>query len=135
MRKTLITLFVSVVFIAGLLLIISAAHYKEDAVRTLENARRIYAHLEKYKEEYGKYPEQQDTKTLLKTLDMDNSKFSNVHLFDINSAVYHAPTQDSEGPVLTMRIKYHPFDKDRQIVIKKDYCGIEDVKKGISLRK
>ena len=85
------------------------AQYRDDVINNWSNLGRVYTRLTSYKDAHGCYPEQQGMKSLLETLELDESELYHVKMFDIHSAEYHAPTQDSETPVLSMRIKRHVF--------------------------
>ena len=88
------------------------AQYRDDVINNWSNLGRVYTRLTNYKDAHGCYPEQQDIKSLLETLELDESELYHVKMFDIRSAEYRAPTQDSETPVLSMRIKRHVFGKE-----------------------
>ena len=114
--------------VAGVaLLVVLQARLHQDLINTAGNIGRVYARLEDYKAEHGYYPEQQDMKTLLKTLDMDDHDFFKVLLYDIRSAVYHAPSQDSEKPVITMCIRKRLFGKKELLVRDQDLWHYEDI--------
>ena len=119
--------FVFAVIIAGIICLFGELQLKQDVVNTSGNIGKIYIRLEKYKEEHGRYPAQQDMSSLLKTLGMNRSDFFKVSLFDIESAAYHAPTQDSEAPVITMRVKLHVFEKSKMLVRDHDGWHYEDI--------
>ena len=91
--------------------------YRDDVINNWGNLGRVYTRLTKYKDAHGSYPKQQDMSSLLKTLELDESELYHVKMFDIHSAEYHAPTQDSEAPVLSMRIKRHVFGKEGLFVM------------------
>ena len=99
----------------------------QDLINTAGNIGRVYARLEDYKAEHRYYPEQQDMKTLLKTLDIDDHDFFKVLLYDIRSAVYYAPSQDSEKPVITMCIRKRLFGKKELLVRDQDLWHYEDI--------
>ena len=88
------------------------AQYRDDVINNWSNLGRVYTRLTNYKDAHGCYPEQQDMKSLLETLELDESELYHVKMFDIRSAEYRAPKQDSETPVLSMRIKRHVFGKE-----------------------
>lgn len=111
-----ILLFVAV----NCLLSLGHAMYKQDSANTMGNLRRIYNRLEEYKAEHGSYPEQQNMRSLLQTLGMGDGDLAKLNLFDINSAVYQAPVNDADDPVLSMYIKWRLFDKYVRLVILKD---------------
>ena len=93
------------------------AQYRDDVINNWSNLGRVYTRLTNYNDAHGCYPEQQDIKSLLETLELDESELYHVKMFDIHSAEYHAPTQDSETPVLSMRIKRHVFGKEGLFVM------------------
>ena len=78
--------------------------------------------------EHGHYPPQQDLKSLLKMLGIEQSDLPGKgYFFDIGSAEYHAP-EDIEGPndrymdpVLSVRIRKKLFGKsDELLVLRRD---------------
>ena len=107
-----------------LLIVVAAAfwlyrevQYRDDVINNWSNLGRVYTRLTSYKDAHGCYPEQQDMKSLLETLELDESELYHVKMFDIHSAEYRVPTQDSETPVLSMRIKRHVFGKEGLFVM------------------
>ena len=86
---------------------------KGDLVHTAGNLRFVYRNLESYKEKYGEYPPQQDMNDLLKTLNLSKKDFPSKRSLDIGSAVYHAPTKDSENPAITMSVGPHILSKKK----------------------
>ena len=123
-------------FILGWILFILAAgtfYYfdvvklKGDNARTSGNLSQIYKRLEQYHTEHGDYPDQQDMKSLLKTLGMNENDFGKVLFFDINNAEYHASNRNQEysaqnmdDPVLSIRVKSHIFGRDERLCVRKD---------------
>ena len=103
---------------------------KQDVVNSSGNIGKIYSCLEEYKEKHGSYPAQQNMNALIETLGMNMSDFFKVYLFDIKSATYHAPTPDSEAPVITMRVKLHVFEKNKLLVRDKDGWHYENIDTG-----
>jgi len=87
---------------------------KSDNALTTENLVRVVSiRLEAYKEEHGTYPPQQDMKSLLETLGIRKSDFRKTFFFDLYSAEYHAPAEDSNDPedrLITMHVKWHLFE-------------------------
>ena len=96
---------------------------KQDLTNTMHNLRLVYSRIEKHKEIHGKYPASQGVKTLLKELDLADSDFFKVDSIDISSALYYAPANNLEEPILTIRIRPHLIGKSYQIVMRKnDVC-------------
>ena len=87
---------------------------KSDNALTTENLVRVVSiRLEAYKEEHGTYPPQQDMKSLLETLGIKKSDLRPTFFFDLYSAEYHAPAEDSNDPedrLITMHVKWHLFE-------------------------
>ena len=113
--------------VAGTVWIFLELQLHQDLINTSGNIGRIYARLEDYKAEHGYYPEQQDMKTLLKTLDMDDHDFFKVLLYDIRDAEYRAPSQNSEKPVITMCVRKSLFGKKELLVRDQDLWHYEDI--------
>jgi len=101
--------------------------YRDDVINNEGNLGRVYTRLEEFRDKHGSYPEQQDMTSLLNTLEMDESELYHVRMFDIKSAEYRAPVQDSDVPVLTMRIKRHVFGREGLFVIQKNVEGFRDI--------
>ena len=98
---------------------------KSDNALTTENLVRVVSiRLEAYKEEHGTYPPQQDMKSLLETLGIRKSDFRKTFFFDLDSATYHAPPEDSTDPedrFITMRVKWHLFEGyDHLLFLRRD---------------
>ena len=100
---------------------------KGDNARTRFNIKLVYKHLEQYHTEHGAYPDQQDMKSLLKTLGMNENDFAKVLFFDINTAEYHASNRNQEDsaqniddPVLSIRVKSHIFGNPERLCVRKD---------------
>ena len=115
------------VIVAGLALLVLHFRLHQDLINTSGNIGRVYARLEDYKAEHGHYPEQQDMKTLLERLGMDDHDFIKVLLYDIRDAEYHAPSQDSEEPAITMRVRKRLFGKKELLVRDQDLWHYEDI--------
>ena len=75
-----------------------AMQAKVDNAHITSDLSRISKHLFVYEEEHGSYPPQQDMKSLLETLGMNDSDFVKTRFYDIYSAEYHAPAVDSYNP-------------------------------------
>ena len=88
----------------------AALQLKQDNADTTSNLVRISRQLKYvYEEEHGSYPPQQDFKSLLETLGMKDSDFTKTWFYDIYSAEYHAPAEDSNDPIetiITIRQRY-----------------------------
>ena len=115
------------VIVAGTVWIFLELQLHQDLINTSGNIGRIYARLEDYKAEHGYYPEQQDMKTLLERLGMNDHDFFKVLLYDIRDAEYRAPSQDSEEPAITMRVRKSLFGKKELLVRDQDLWHYEDI--------
>ena len=117
-------------------------YLKQDKNDTRSNMVLIYRRMEAYQMKHGHYPPQQDLKSLLKTLGIEQSDLPGKgYFFDIGSAEYHAP-EDIEGPndhymdpVLSVRIRETLFGKsDKLLVLRRDgSVGYHDGKIGEAL--
>ena len=103
-------------------------YLKQDYNDTRSNMVLIYRRMEAYQMEHGHYPPQQDLKSLLKMLGIEQSDLPGKgYFYDIGSAEYHAP-EDIEGPndhsmdpVLSVRIRKKLFGKsDELLVLRRD---------------
>ena len=86
----------------------AALQLKQDNANTTSNLSRISKRLYMYEVEHGSYPLQQDMESLLETLGMNDSDFIKTRFYDLYSAEYHAPAEDSNDPedrLVTMRAK------------------------------
>ena len=114
--KLVLLLLLGAVFIyiaANIVMAVGAAVLKSDNALTTSNMLLVSKRLEAYKTEHGSYPPQQDMRALLETLGIKKSNFRKTYFFDLNSATYHAPPEDSEDPedrFITMRVKWHLFE-------------------------
>jgi len=113
--------------IAGIFFFWGEIKLYEDNARAFGNMNILYSRLESYNMAYGKYPPQQDMKSLLKTLGLNKSDFSKVLFFDISSAEYLAPSlnpedplQNLDDPVLSLCVKSHVFGKYQRLCLRKD---------------
>ena len=101
-----------------------AAQLKSDNALTTGNLVRISRRLEAYKEEHGGYPPPQDMKSLLDTLGIGKSDLRKTFFFDVYSAEYHAPAEDSNDPedrLVTMHTKWHLFEGyDHLLFLRRD---------------
>ncbi len=123
MKKQLLTYSLCGIIILGFaakaLWFFLEAQRKQDMANMAHNFRLVYARLEDHNKKYGSYPPQQDMRSLLKTLRLSDGDLFKVSI-DIGSAVYHAPKQKNEEPILTIQIKPHLFrKKHEQIVMRK----------------
>jgi len=112
---------------AGTFYYFDVLQLKGDNYRTKGNLSQIYKRLEQYHTEHGAYPDQQDMKSLLKTLGMNENDFAKVLFFDINTAEYHASNRNQEysaqnmdDPVLSIRVKSHIFGNPERLCVRKD---------------
>ena len=83
---------------------------KQDTVNITSNLSLISKRLYAYQEEHGAYPPQQELESLLETLGIQESDFYRTYYFNIHSAEYHAPAEDSNDPeyrLVTLRAKDH----------------------------
>ena len=103
-------------------------YLKQDYNDTRSNMVLIYRRMDAYQMEHGHYPPQQDLKSLLKMLGIEQSDLPGKgYFYDIGSAEYHAP-EDIEGPndhsmdpVLSVRIRKKLFGKsDELLVLRRD---------------
>ena len=114
--KLVLLLLLGALFIfitANIINALGEAVLKSDNNLTTENMIRVSLRLEAYKTEHGSYPPQQDMRSLLETLGIKKSDFRKTYFFDLDSATYHAPPEDSEDPedrFITMRVKWHLFE-------------------------
>ena len=86
-----------------------AMQAKVDNAHITSDLSRISKHLFVYEKENGSYPPQQDMKSLLETLGLNDSDFVKTRFYDIYSAEYHAPAVDSYDPnetIITIRTKW-----------------------------
>ncbi len=123
------------IFIAAhIILFIGEAVLISDNNLTTENMIRVSIRLEAYKTKHGSYPPQQDMRSLLETLGIQKSDFRKTFFFDLYSATYHAPPEDSTDPedrFITMRVKWHLYEGyDHLLFLRRDgTVGSEYLKK------
>ena len=87
-----------------------AVQLKQDNAYITSNLSLISKRLYAYQEEHGAYPPQQELESLLETLGIQESDFYRTYYFNIHSAEYHAPAEDSNDPedrLVTLRAKDH----------------------------
>lgn len=126
--KAVLLLLLGALFIfiaANIINALGEAVLKSDNNLTTENMIRVSLRLEAYKTEHGRYPPQQDMRSLLKTLGIQKSDFRKTFFFDLYSATYHAPPEDSTDPedrFITMRVKWHLFEgyDDHLLFLRRD---------------
>ena len=110
-----------------------AMQAKVDNAHITSDLSRISKHLFVYEEEHGSYPPQQDMKSLLETLGLNDSDFVKTRFYDIYSAEYHAPAVDSYDPnetIITIRTKWFVPESDAQLrfLRREGSVGIERLK-------
>ena len=110
-----------------------AMQRKIDDANITSNLSQISKYLYVYEEEHGSCPPQQDFKSLLETLGMKDSDFTKTWFYDIYSAEYHAPAEDSydpNEPIITIRTKWFVPEGDaRLLFLRRDgSVGIEHLK-------
>ena len=104
----LVLLAIDIVFMSLFFVWFGAVQLKQDNADITANLSLISKRLWVYQEEHGAYPPQQDLESLLETLGIQESEFYRTYFFDIHSAEYHAPAEDSNNPedrLVTMRAK------------------------------
>ena len=126
MKKQLMIYFLCGVIILGFaakaLWFFLEVQRKQDLTNMAHNFRLVYTRLEDYNKKYGSYPPQQDMRSLLKTLRLSDGDLFKVSI-DIESAVYHAPKQKNEEPVLTIQIRPHLFRKNHEQIVMRKHDG------------
>ena len=110
-----------------------AMQRKIDDANISSNLSQISKYLYVYEEEHGSYPPQQDMESLLETLGMNDSVFIKTRFYDLYSAEYHAPAEDSYDPnetIITIRTKWFVPESDAQLrFLRRDgSVGIERLK-------
>ena len=129
LKQILILLFLIAMDIVFLLYFINwfgDLQLKSDNNLTTQYLVRVVSiRLEAYKEEHGTYPPQQDMKSLLETLGIKKSDLRPTFFFDLYSAEYHAPAEDSNDPedrLITMHVKWHLYESydDRLLFLRRD---------------
>ena len=110
-----------------------AMQRKIDDANITSNLSQISKYLYVYEEEHGSYPPQQDMESLLETLGMNDSVFIKTRFYDLYSAEYHAPAEDSYDPnetIITIRTKWFVPESDAQLrFLRRDgSVGIERLK-------
>lgn len=125
--KLVLLLLLGALFIfitANIINALGEAVLKSDNALTTENMIRVSIRLEAYKTKHGSYPPQQDMRSLLETLGIQKSDFRKTFFFDLYSATYHAPPEDSTAPedrFITMRVKWHLFEGyDHLLFLRRD---------------
>ena len=129
LKQILILLFLIAMDIVFLLYFINwfgDVQLKSDNNLTTQYLVRVVSiRLEAYKEEHGTYPPQQDMKSLLETLGIKKSDLRPTFFFDLYSAEYHAPAEDSNDPedrLITMHVKWHLYESydDRLLFLRRE---------------
>ena len=110
-----------------------AMQRKIDDANITSNLSQISKYLYVYEEEHGSYPPQQDMESLLETLEINDSVFIKTRFYDLYSAEYHAPAEDSYDPnetIITIRTKWFVPESDAQLrFLRRDgSVGIERLK-------
>ena len=110
-----------------------AMQRKIDDANITSNLSQISKYLYVYEEEHGSYPPQQDMESLLETLEVNDSVFIKTRFYDLYSAEYHAPAEDSYDPnetIITIRTKWFVPESDAQLrFLRRDgSVGIERLK-------
>ena len=110
-----------------------AMQRKIDDDNISSNLSQISKYLYVYEEEHGSYPPQQDMESLLETLEVNDSVFIKTRFYDLYSAEYHAPAEDSYDPnetIITIRTKWFVPESDAQLrFLRRDgSVGIERLK-------
>ena len=119
-----------IVIVAGAVWIGLELQLNQDVVRTWGNMSQVYKGLFEYSLSHGSYPPQQDMESLLETLGLKDSDFSEVWSIDIKSAEYHAPQgeiktpDDRLAPLLTIRVRQHVFGGNQLYIVRRDGSGI-----------
>ena len=104
----LVLLAIDIIFMSLFFVWFGAVQLKQDTVNITSNLSLISKRLYAYQEEHGAYPPQQELESLLETLGIQESDFIETYFFDIHSAEYHAPAEDSNDPedrLVTLRAK------------------------------
>ncbi len=104
----LVLLAIDIIFMSLFFVWFGAVQLKQDNADITANLSLISKRLYAYQEEHGAYPPQQDLESLLKTLGIQETDFIKTYYFDIHSAEYHAPAEDSNDPedrLVTLRAK------------------------------
>ena len=110
-----------------------AMQRKIDDANITSNLSQISKGLYMYEMGHGSYPPQQDIRSLLETLGMNDSVFIKTRFYDLYSAKYHAPAEDSYDPnetIITIRTKWFVPESDAQLrFLRRDgSVGIERLK-------
>ena len=108
-----------------------AMQCKIDNANISSNLSQISKGLYMYEMGHGSYPPQQDMKSLLETLEMNDSVFIKTRFYDIYSAEYHAPAVDSyDETIITIRTKWFVPESNAQLhFLRRDgSVGIEHLK-------
>ena len=119
-QPVLLLLVLNAVILGGCTGVTEALQIKGDEVYTGCNLMLVYRSLDRYHAEHGCYPAQQDMKSLLKTLGLTDHEFAwngtakyraKTFFMNVKSAEYHAPSQNSGYPHLTLSFRNHLLGK------------------------
>ena len=123
----LLLLVANAVILGGCTAYTEALQLKGDKVYTGCNLMQVYRSLDRYHAEHGCYPAQQDMKSLLKTLGLTDHDFAwngtakyraKTFFMNVKSAEYHAPSQNSGYPHLTLSFRNHLLGKKITYVVR-----------------
>ena len=126
-QPVLMLLVLNAVILGGCTAYTEALQFKGDKVYTGCNLMLVYRSLDRYHAEHGCYPPQQDMKSLLKTLGLTDHDFAwngtakyraKTFFMNVKSAEYHAPSQDSGYPHLTLSFRNHLLGKKITYVVR-----------------
>jgi len=126
-RKCAVAVLIMLCVLGGAFLFYSEAKRKRDLTNTMHNLRFVYSRIEEYKEIHGKYPASQNVKTLFEELGIMDRDFFRVDSVDIGSALYYAPANNSEEPILTIQVRPHIIGKNCRIVMRKNGACYENM--------
>ena len=126
-QPVLLLLVLNAVILGGCTAYTEALQFKGDEVYTGCNLMQVYRSLDRYHAEHGCFPAQQDMKSLLKTLGLTDHDFAwngtakyraKTFFMNVKSAEYHAPSQDSGYPHLTLSFRNHLLGKKITYVVR-----------------
>ena len=126
-QPVLLLLVLNAVILGGCTGVTEALQFKGDEVYTGCNLMLVYRSLDRYHAEHGYYPPQQDMKSLLKTLGLTDHEFAwngtakyraKTFFMNVKSAEYHAPSQNSGYPHLTLSFRNHLLGKKITYVVR-----------------
>ena len=126
-QPVLLLLVLNAVILGGCTGVTEALQFKGDEVYTGCNLMQVYRSLDRYHAEHGCFPAQQDMKSLLKTLGLTDHDFAwnglakyraKTFFMNVKSAEYHAPSQNSGYPHLTLSFRNHLLGKKITYVVR-----------------